>query len=407
MTVARGVADRDIWLDAIAFGLRQLAAFETGEVALKGNDLSISGKAADPDGFKSAQRALARDLPKGLRLAKRDIAAPVAKPYTWSARLGENQLEFSGFTPSEAARDDIFSRAKLAFPKFAIVDRTQTAAGAPADWRNAAAIGLELLTSLKDGAIELTDTAMALSGTAAGAETADALRRLLRERMPASFKVADTIALAAPIVTGTTATEPAEAAAPDAEAGKAAVAEATAPSTPQRETAASPAPQPEGNAGPKTEARSQTQSEAPPVKVPEREVAVARVPETQLQKEAARCQERLSDSAAKGVIEFARASADLEPKSRPTLDRLAEIVKECPSARIEIAGHTDSEGEPERNQNLSRRRAQAVTTYLTGTGVGADRLNAIGYGDLRPIAPNDTPENRARNRRIEFTVRSD
>jgi outer membrane protein OmpA-like peptidoglycan-associated protein len=106
------------------------------------------------------------------------------------------------------------------------------------------------------------------------------------------------------------------------------------------------------------------------------------------------------------VIHFARASADLDGRSRPTLDELARIARACPEVLIEIEGHTDAEGTPERNAGLSKRRAEAVAQYLAEAGVDAERLSAIGYGETRPVAPNDTAGNRARNRRIEFAVRS-
>ena len=77
-----------------------------------------------------------------------------------------------------------------------------------------------------------------------------------------------------------------------------------------------------------------------------------------------------------------------------------------PLCLIEIEGHTDAEGTPERNARLSRRRAEAVAEYLAEAGVDAQKLSAVGYGETRPVAPNDTPANRARNRRIEFAVRS-
>jgi OmpA-OmpF porin, OOP family len=120
--------------------------------------------------------------------------------------------------------------------------------------------------------------------------------------------------------------------------------------------------------------------------------------------EAIACQERLRDVAKSGQINFERARADLTSDSTQTLNRLAQIARSCPRVRIEIEGHTDAEGTPERNQRLSDRRANAVMTYLTRAGVESGTLSAIGYGETRPIAPNDTADNRARNRRIEFTV---
>ena len=67
----------------------------------------------------------------------------------------------------------------------------------------------------------------------------------------------------------------------------------------------------------------------------------------------------------------------------------------------------DAEGTPERNANLSNRRAKSVLDYLTAAGIEGARLTALGYGETRPIAANDTKENRAKNRRIEFEVKID
>jgi outer membrane protein OmpA-like peptidoglycan-associated protein len=120
--------------------------------------------------------------------------------------------------------------------------------------------------------------------------------------------------------------------------------------------------------------------------------------------EAERCQKLLADAAAEGTILFKRADWALDDKSKPTLDRLARIVNECPSFNVSVEGHTDSEGIPERNNPLSDRRAAAVVSYLTGAGVDASRLSSVGYGAERPIADNATPEGRAKNRRIEFKV---
>ena len=105
------------------------------------------------------------------------------------------------------------------------------------------------------------------------------------------------------------------------------------------------------------------------------------------------------------MIRFERASATLTRESFGTLDKLAAVAKACPNILVEIEGHTDAEGTPERNQRLSDRRAQSIVDYLTRGGVNAQHLVAIGYGETRPLVPNDTAENRAKNRRIEFTVK--
>jgi OmpA-OmpF porin, OOP family len=143
---------------------------------------------------------------------------------------------------------------------------------------------------------------------------------------------------------------------------------------------------------------------APPV-VPAAPVAAVPVSAPKADPQAQSCQTSLQATAREGIIRFERASAVLTTESFPTLNKLVAAARNCGSMVIEIEGHTDSEGAPDRNQRLSDRRAQSVVTYLTNAGVPANQLNAIGYGETRPIVPNDTTENRARNRRIEFTVK--
>ena len=121
-------------------------------------------------------------------------------------------------------------------------------------------------------------------------------------------------------------------------------------------------------------------------------------------KESVLCEKRLEEVASAEVILFARASADIAPTSAKTIARLSEIVKACPGTRVQVSGFTDAEGEPDRNQNLSERRARAVVKSLVRAGVDPSRLTAVGYGADDFVAPNDTPENMARNRRIEFKV---
>ena len=80
------------------------------------------------------------------------------------------------------------------------------------------------------------------------------------------------------------------------------------------------------------------------------------------------------------------------------------LLKENPAMRIEVSGHTDSEGSPQANQVLSENRAKAVFDYLISKEIAADRLAYIGYGQTNPIASNDTEAGRAQNRRTEFKV---
>ena len=84
--------------------------------------------------------------------------------------------------------------------------------------------------------------------------------------------------------------------------------------------------------------------------------------------------------------------------------KLAKVAKACPTATIEISGHTDSRGSAVYNQSLSEGRASAVLDALVKLGVNRNRLRAVGYGESKPIADNNTREGLAKNRRIEFKV---
>jgi OOP family OmpA-OmpF porin len=117
------------------------------------------------------------------------------------------------------------------------------------------------------------------------------------------------------------------------------------------------------------------------------------------------CQQLFSDLLGKATIRFETGRADIDRDSAGLLDRLIEIAFRCPSANIEIAGHTDAEGEEAANQTLSEKRAQAVVDHLVRAGLPADRFTAVGYGSAQPLAPNETGDGRAQNRRIEFVVR--
>ena len=98
-------------------------------------------------------------------------------------------------------------------------------------------------------------------------------------------------------------------------------------------------------------------------------------------------------------------SSDLRAEARAELDRAADILAPRDDIiLIEVAGHTDSIGSEEYNQDLSVRRAQSVADYLVQNGVSRDRLRVAGFGETRPRAPNDTPENRQLNRRVVLSI---
>lgn len=107
---------------------------------------------------------------------------------------------------------------------------------------------------------------------------------------------------------------------------------------------------------------------------------------------------------ARTKITFTPSSAEIATTARPVLDELAGILASCPPMRMEIGGHTDSQGSEGGNQSLSQARAEAVLLALQGRRVDVSGMTAVGYGEAKPIADNETEAGREANRRIEFVL---
>ena len=110
------------------------------------------------------------------------------------------------------------------------------------------------------------------------------------------------------------------------------------------------------------------------------------------------------DVAAKNVF-FATGSSKLLAKSFKSLDEVAKILNEDPNLKLDVEGHTDNTGKPDRNQILSEQRAQSVVDYLTTkSGVDPSRLISAGFGQDQPVADNKTAAGRAKNRRVDLKL---
>lgn len=102
-------------------------------------------------------------------------------------------------------------------------------------------------------------------------------------------------------------------------------------------------------------------------------------------------------------ITFDVNKADIKPESFGTLKSIADVLKENPSVNVKIVGHTDSDGDDAKNLDLSKRRAESVKNELAKSfGIAVSRMETEGAGESKPVAPNDTPANKALNRRVEF-----
>jgi type IX secretion system PorP/SprF family membrane protein len=135
------------------------------------------------------------------------------------------------------------------------------------------------------------------------------------------------------------------------------------------------------------------------VKVPVTKSAVSEPEKLSIQRE------NVSKAAIElGQIHFETNRSVITEYSMPILREFLKVLKENPDMKFEIRGHTDNVGSPEANKKLSLERAQVCIDFLISNGISPNRLKAVGYGQEKPLYPNDTPENKARNRRVEAII---
>ncbi len=104
------------------------------------------------------------------------------------------------------------------------------------------------------------------------------------------------------------------------------------------------------------------------------------------------------------AIQFAQSTAEMVPTAKIDLDRVLTFLQQNPAIVIEVAGHTDNQGDFDQNVLLSRQRAEAVKTYLVGQGIDPRRVQTRGYGGTRPVATNNYEPSRQLNRRVELRI---
>lgn len=456
MAYGRGAAGAGI-VGAGAFALGELALLGKGSASISDGALSLSGTAPDSASFEKAMAALAK-LPEGLKLAKADIAPPVAKPYVFAAVALDGALKLTGAAPSMAARDAILAQAKALFPTLKIDNGLSVAGGAPAgDFLAAAGFGLTQIAGLDKGAMTLTDASLAISGGAKLPGALEALNKAATGLAPgfslakpdisplvvkpyvfAAEKTADAIHLtgSAPSAAARMAIEKAAMAiSPSGKVVNDLVVAAGAPAGLDFAAAASFAlaqlKSLATGAASLTDAALSVRGEAatfadaaahkaalatlpaglklaadqikapppPPAPTPTPEAAPAPAPIARED-----CQAEFKATLSAGKIEFETGKAHVTPGSMELIKQLAAVAARCQVKVIEVGGHTDNEGSEGPNLALSRARAEAVAAELVTQGVPAAMLKAVGYGASKPIAGNDTEEGRAQNRRIEFIV---
>ncbi|MBL8569865.1 MAG: OmpA family protein [Phreatobacter sp.] len=429
-----------------------------GAVLIEGGSLSIEGR-PDGDMSRAAIASALASLPAGLALQRVALALPVAKPFTQTIRRDGDRLILEGVASSEDDRAAIAEAARTAAPGLPLTDRMTLADGAPAGVDRAAVARLAALVAgrLQAGVARLSDATLSVEGQAADRSGYVAAQRALREALPTGVTLG-AVAIRAPVVApyrwfidkgpegilvqGYVPSEEAHAAAKAAIAGQFGalrlrdnleIAEGAPDGFGDAVAAAVKqlALLPRGRVNldnrsiavtgdvpsavyanaaraalrrlaPEGWAFSETITAPVAVTAPPVTVAPAAPP---VRASVDTCSPKISEEMAAGGIVFQFGRETMRPDSIARLRRIAAIMKGCPDVRFSIEGHTDSDGNPEQNVDLSLRRAQAVVGLLIRQGIEAGRLLAEGHGESRPLVANDSAANKARNRRIEFVTR--
>jgi OOP family OmpA-OmpF porin len=411
------------------------------KIAVAGRDITFAADAFSEDGRRSAVASV--EAVPGVRLVNDETRlVPEARPFVWSAERDVVRVTLGGSTPLPAIKGRLLDAARASLSGVDVVDQMGLSRGAPPRFDAAALLLIDQIGKLKDGKITISDTQVSLSGMARDLGGREAIVAALKN-LPEGFSVAANQIKAPPYIfqaykDPVAATLTLTGYVPDNNVHAALVAAAGRKFFSEKAVdnlkASVGAPAGFANAViPALGALSRLSTGT--LVVSDREVKLSgdalyeaaagqiragltkdvpqgwqAKPEISVKPAAAPvdatvCQQLFSDLLGRGKIRFESGRAAIDPDSAGLLDRLIETALRCPTANIEIAGHTDADGDDGFNQALSEKRAQAVADYLVKAGLPADRFKAMGYGGLQPVASNDTDEGKAQNRRIEFLVR--
>ncbi len=408
----------EVWITCMLAGLQAVLQLENGRFDVTDRTLSISGLTRSEE--------IAETLPKQVRAAANRactetvtlrVEVPPEPDLNWRATFDEKVLRLSGEVPGLDVRKVIIDLAAKLYPKAEVIDDLKVANAKSEKWPKIATKALELLAKLRRGSAQIDGTILTLRGEASDTATQTAIHEQLKAGLAKGYEadVKIEVKSAAMLWAEREAKRKAQ------EAAKAAAERRAEIERKQREAAAAELRRAEEEAKAR---RVQARAKAAAAKRAKQEAEQrardeaarqARANENQRKaREAAararrleleRCQSAIDETMQSGTIVFARGSAKLDASSFPTLDRLVGLSGLCGRTQIEIGGHTDSSGSESRNQELSEQRARSVRDYLVNNGMRAEMLTARGYGESRPLAPNTTAVNRAKNRRIEIRVR--
>jgi len=414
---------------------------DRANVEADGRDLTLSADAFSEEGRQSAL-SIVEAVPGARLVRDQTRVVPEAKPFAWSGERDVTRFTLAGNVPSPAIRGRLDDALRSLAGNAEVADHMEYARGAPQRFDAATQILIEQLARLSSGKVALSDSSITLTGMArdlGGREAiADALKKL-----PDGFAVTENAIQAPPYIfqankDPVAATVTLTGYVPDNNIHGTIIAAARRKFFSEqivdnlKASVGSPPGFTQGvvealgglsrlSTGALTisdtdvklagdafydvaidQIRSELRTDLPQGWHATADIT-AKPPASSVDPTV--CQQLFAELLAKSKIRFESAKATIDRDSAGLLDRMIETAMRCPTAAIEVGGHTDTDGDADANMALSQRRAQAVVDYMVRAGAPADRLKAVGYGETEPVASNDTDEGKAQNRRIEFLVR--
>lgn len=320
------------WAEAAVAGIRAMAALGAGSITFSDADVTLMAtQETSPALFDRVVGELGARLPDVFSLQavlpEKPRDTPAEGPAEFTAVLDpDGKVTLRGRLTDELLRTAVDSYAQAHFGADAVFTATRLDPELPDGWPVKVLAGLEALSQLHDGSLNVREDMVEVRGNTGNTESRAAMSRILSAKlgMGAKFRLA---------VTYDEELDP---------------------------LAALPTPE--------------------------------------------ECVTAINTILNSRKITFSPGAATIDADAAETLDKIAEQMRQCQDVRMEIGGHTDSQGRDEMNLQLSQGRAEAVLEALLSRHVPISHLSAKGYGKTQPIADNDTEEGREQNRRIEFKL---
>ncbi|MBO9474976.1 OmpA family protein [Shimia sp. R10_1] len=319
------------WADAVVASLKGLSELGGGTLTISDADVTLTAQQGTEQGlFDKVAAETEAALPDAFALLailppapETDDDSAFAQDFT-ATLSPEGLLQLRGRLPNEIARDTTDSYARARFSSDTVYMATRLDDTLPPSWPFRVMAGLDALSLLNNGVLQVTPDAVSISGNTGSTEANARIAQLLADKLSQTDHFAINV--------------------------------------------------------------TYVEALDPLAGIPTAEECMANI-------------QALQDST---KIAFEPGKATLDESAGPIIAQLAEQLEACPDLRIEIQGHTDSQGREAMNEALSQTRAQAVLTALQDRRVLTSGYTAVGYGESQPIADNGTEAGREANRRIEF-----